>query len=91
MHVARQTNRHGGASRSNEMHRRFMRDGRILNCRTGVEPDTRCPTGIPAKIEGPRANPTALGPSLPIDNVLLILKNHPLGWLSSFDGVGGGI
>ena len=35
----------------NEMHRRFMRDGRILNCRTGVEPDTRCPTGIPAKID----------------------------------------
>lgn len=28
-----------------------MRDGRILNCRTGVEPDTRCPTGIPAKID----------------------------------------
>ena len=74
MHVARQTNRHGGAGRSNEMHRRFMRDGRILNCRTGVEPDTRCPTGIPAKIDRAKGEFIVLGPSLPIDNVLLILK-----------------
>ena len=38
-------------SRSNEMHQRFMRDGRISNCRTGVEPDTRCQTGVPAKLD----------------------------------------
>ena len=66
-----QDRRRGGASHSNEMHRRFMRDGRILNCRTGVEADARCPTGIPTKIDKGQGR-TALGPSMPIDNALLI-------------------
>ena len=61
------------------MHRRILRDGRILNCRTGVEPDTRCPTGIPAKIDRAKDEFIVLGPSLPIDNVLLILKKKSAG------------
>ena len=36
--------RDGGAGRSNEMHRRILRDGRILNCQTGVDP-TRAVNG----------------------------------------------
>lgn len=60
-----------GASRSNEMHRRFVRDGRILNCRTGVEPDTRRLTGRIGRAEDDRI---ALGPSSSLDNVLLTLE-----------------
>ena len=56
------------------MHRRFGRNGRILNCRTGVEPDTRCLTGTPEKIDRAKGDFFALGPLLLIDNVLLILK-----------------
>ena len=39
-----QDRRDGGTGRSNEMRRRILRDGRILNCQTGVDP-TRAVNG----------------------------------------------
>ena len=39
-----QDRRDGEAGRSNEMRRRILRDGRILNCQTGVDP-TRAVNG----------------------------------------------
>ena len=76
MHAQRQAIRKGQPQQRDAP--ALLCDGRKLNCQTGVEPDTRCPAERPEEIDKGQGRNSVFGPSLLLDNVLLILKWTPV-------------